>query len=105
MGGAGKRLPVLRLKFDDAHASWLHLDPATGAVINLIDSHRRVGRWLFAFLHSWDWLPLLERRPLWDFWMIVLSAGGFVISLSGVVLGWRRLKRKRSEWAPARVSL
>ena len=27
-------------------------------------------------LHSWDWLPLLERRPLWDVVLIVLSLGG-----------------------------
>jgi uncharacterized iron-regulated membrane protein len=94
MSGGVKHLPVLRLKFDDAQSSWLHLDPSTGAVINQLDLHRRVDRWLFAFLHSWDWLPLLERRPLWDVWMLALSVGGFVVSVTGTVLGWRRLKRK-----------
>lgn len=96
MGGGVKHLPVLRLKFDDAPASWLHLDPSTGAVINQLDAYGRVRRWLFAFLHSWDWLPLLERRPLWDIWMLALSVGGFLISMTGVVLGWRRLQRKRN---------
>lgn len=94
MSGGAKHLPVLRLKFDDAQSSWLHLDPGTGAVINQLDSHRRVGRWLFAFLHSWDWLPVLERRPLWDLWMLALSVGGFIVSVTGTVLGWRRLRRK-----------
>ncbi len=98
MGGGVKHLPVLRLKFDDPHATWLHLDPSTGAVLNQLDNHRRAGRWLFAFLHSWDWLPLLERRPLWDVWMIALSLGGFIISVSGTVLGWRRLRRKAGAW-------
>ena len=42
-------------------------------------------------LHSWDWLPLLERRPLWDVLLIVLSLGGAVMSVTGVVIGWRRL--------------
>ncbi len=42
-------------------------------------------------LHSWDWLPLLERRPLWDVLLIVLSLGGAVMSVTGVVMGWRRL--------------
>lgn len=101
MGGGVKRLPVLRLKFDDAQASWLHLDPGSGAVINQLDSHGRVRRWLFAFLHSWDWLPLLERRPLWDLWMLALSVGGFIISATGTVLGWRRLQRKKSGRAAA----
>jgi len=99
MSGGTKYLPVLRLKFDDAHSSWLHLDPSTGAVINQLDSHGRVKRWLFAFLHSWDWLPLLNQRPLWDIWMIGLSVGGGIISLTGTVLGWRRLKRKIRPWS------
>ena len=97
MGGGVKHLPVLRLKFDDPQSSWLQLDPSTGAVINQLDAYGRVRRWLFAFLHSWDWLPLLERRPLWDIWMIGLSLGGFMISVTGVVLGWRRLQRKKRE--------
>lgn len=42
-------------------------------------------------LHNWDWLPLLERRPLWDVLLIVLSLGGAVMSVTGVVIGWRRL--------------
>ena len=94
MGGDGKTLPILRLKFDDDHANWVQLDPRTGAVINQTDSRRRLGRWLFSLLHNWDWLPLMERRPLWDAWMILLSLGGFIISVTGVVIGWRRLRRK-----------
>ena len=90
-GGVEKPLPVLRLVFDDPHATWVHIDPHTGAVLSRTDSHRRTSRWLFAMLHSWDWLPLLERRPLWDVLLIVLSLGGAVMSVTGVVMGWRRL--------------
>ena len=77
--------------FDDPHATWVHIDPHTGAVLGRTDSHRRTSRWLFSMLHSWDWLPLLERRPLWDVLLIVLSLGGAVMSVTGVVMGWRRL--------------
>ena len=94
MGGAARPLPVLRLVFDDPHATWVHLDPHTGAVLGHIDSGKRASRWLFAMLHSWDWLPLLERRPLWDIVLIVLSLGGFLLSATGVVIGWRRLGKK-----------
>lgn len=90
-GGGGKPLPVLRLVFDDPQATWVHIDPHTGAVLDRTDRHRRASRWLFAMLHSWDWLPLLERRPLWDLVLILLSAGGAVMSLTGVVVAWRRL--------------
>lgn len=94
MGGNQNRpLPVLRLQFDDAAQTWLYLDPRSGSVVLRLDSHTRVKRWLFALLHSWDWLPLLERRPLWDVLLILGSLGGFAVSVSGVVLGWRRLRR------------
>lgn len=92
-GGGDKPLPVLRVVFADAHATWVHIDPHTGAVLDKSDSHRRASRWLFALLHSWDWGPLLAHRPLWDALLIVLSLGGAVLSLTGVVVGWRRLVR------------
>lgn len=93
-GAAERPLPILRVVFADAHATWVHIDPHSGAVLGRVDSHRRTSRWLFALLHSWDWLPLLDQRPLWDVLMIVLSLGGTAMSLTGIVIGWRRLGRK-----------
>lgn len=93
MGHLQQRLPVLRVRFDDPAHTWLHLDLHTGAIVGQLDQPRRASRWLFALLHSWDWLPLLANRPLWDLWMIAFSAGGLLVSASGVVLGWRRLGR------------
>lgn len=89
-GGNERPLPVLRLVFADPQSSWVHVDPLTGAVLGRSDTGRRTSRWLFALLHSWDWLPLLERRPLWDAVLIVLSLGGGLLSATGVVIGWRR---------------
>lgn len=93
-GGGEKPLPVWRVVFADRYATWVHVDPHTGSVLGRIDSGRRWSRWLFAMLHSWDWMPLLERRPLWDIILVVLSIGGAALSLTGVVIGWRRLGRK-----------
>lgn len=93
-GGTDKPLPVWRVVFADAHATWVHVDPHTGAVIGRSDDLRRLSRWLFAMLHSWDWLPLLDHRPLWDVLLVALSLGGALLSLTGVVIGWRRLGRK-----------
>ena len=102
MGGAEKPLPVLRLVFDDPHATWVHVDPHTGAVLGQLDRGKRTSRWLFAMLHSWDWLPLLERRPLWDALLIVLSLGGLLLSVTGIVIGWRRLGKKLGANRPQR---
>ncbi|MGH8464191.1 MAG: PepSY domain-containing protein, partial [Pseudomonas sp.] len=96
LGHLEKRLPALRVRFDDPQQTWLHLDLYTGEVSGVLDQPKRVSRWLFALLHSWDWLPLLQRRPLWDMWMIAFSVGGLILSVSGVVLGWRRLSRGKT---------
>jgi hypothetical protein len=93
-GGRARPLPVLRIVFADALRSWVYLDPRTGEVVGRSDRYRRTSRWLFAMLHSWDWAPLLARRPLWDALLIALSLGGAVMSATGVVIGWRRLGGK-----------
>lgn len=92
-GHIEKRLPMLRLEFDDEFSTWIQIDLFTGAPQKL-DSYKRTSRWLFAFLHSWDWLPLLNSRPLWDILLICLSIGGFIISISGIIIGWKRVERK-----------
>jgi uncharacterized iron-regulated membrane protein len=94
IGGSAKPLPVLRLEFGDAQQSWVYLDPHTGAMISRSDEGKRANRWLFSLLHSWDFLPLLERRPLWDILLLAFSAGGALISFTGIVIAWRRLGGK-----------
>lgn len=94
-GGQPRRLPMLRLRFEGDGHSWVHLDPHTGAVLDVLDGNRRAGRWLFNLLHSWDWPPLLERPLLREALVIGFSLGGLAICLSGVVIGWRRLRPRR----------
>lgn len=87
----GRPLPILRLKFDDPARSWLHIDPQTGALLAQTGSGGRSYRWLFNALHSLDmpWLlvwPVARHILIW-----FLSAAGLIISVSGIVIGWRRL--------------
>ncbi|WP_375454607.1 PepSY domain-containing protein [uncultured Methylobacterium sp.] len=88
-------LPVLRVAFDDPAATWFHIDPDTGEVLDRLDRSGRVNRWAFNLLHSFDLGPLVRHRPAWDAVVILLLAAGAVIAVSGVVLGWRRLRRGR----------
>ena len=96
-----KRLPALRVRFADKAGSWVHIDPYSGALIESLDGNRRSARVLFNLLHSWDWQPLLARPLLREGLIIAFSLGGLLISLTGVVLGWRRLRR--SAGRPARA--
>ncbi|MET0706574.1 MAG: PepSY domain-containing protein [Tardiphaga sp.] len=86
-------LPVLRAGFDDDTQSWFHIDPTTGDLLGRSDSSRRSYRWLFNALHSFDFPWLLAYRPAWDIVVWLLSLLGMTISVSGVVIGWRYLKK------------
>jgi uncharacterized iron-regulated membrane protein len=104
MGGHDRPLPVLRVVYGDAAASWVHIDARTGQVLGRLDRSQRIKRWLFAMLHSWDWLPLLQHRPLWDLLLLAFSLGGLLLSATGVLIGLRRLRRKRSQRVQTQAS-
>jgi hypothetical protein len=81
--------PVYRLVCGDV---WYHIDGATGALLEKLDPSRRAYRWLYSALHTFD-IPALTARPVLRTVLIVLLCGlGFAFSLTGVVIGWRRLR-------------
>jgi|SaaInlStandDraft_6_1057023.scaffolds.fasta_scaffold37326_1 hypothetical protein len=85
--------PVYRAKFDDPESTWYHIDLASGEIVNRVTDASRRERWLYNGLHSLDFQFLLQKRPMWDLLVILLSLIGFVFSLTSVVIGWRRLIR------------
>lgn len=92
-GQRERPLPAVRLRFDDANHTWVVIDPRNGAIVQVSDSHRRIDRWLFAFLHSFDLPGLLANRPAWDLWMLGFSLAGTLLAGTAVVTGTRRLRR------------
>ena len=81
--------PVLRLRFADAHATWLYIDRTTGRLLATFETRSRVDRWLYTGLHDLDFRWILDRPPLWDVLVVGLSLGGLIASLSGAILAWR----------------
>jgi len=88
-----RELPVLRAVFDDEPRTWFHMSPITGDIVGHIDESRRSYRWLFNALHSFDFQLLLMYRPAWDIVVVLLSLLGAMVSVSGIVIGWRYLRR------------
>lgn len=89
-------LPVLRLRFDDPAATWLHVDPRDGTLLQRLDRSGRINRWLFDAAHRLDLPGLTGNRPLRDAaqWILNLLAAGMAVT--GLVAGWRRLRRTLS---------
>ena len=69
---------------------WFDIDGANGEVLEKLDASRRAYRWLYGALHTLDF-PVLTARPALRTALIVALCGlGFVFSLTGVVIAWRR---------------
>ena len=95
-----KPLPVLRVRLADSKGTWLYINPRTALIQARYTERSRWERWLYNGLHSLDFPFLFYHRPLWDVVVIVLSLGGFALSVTGIVLTVRYLqksmKRRRS---------
>jgi hypothetical protein len=102
-----KPLPVVRVRLADRNKTWLYINPRTAMIQARYTDRSRLERWLYNGLHSLDFPFLYHHRPLWDITVIVLSAGGFVLSITGIILALRylrrSLKRRRQQLRAART--
>jgi hypothetical protein len=80
--------PIFRLVCGD---DWFHIDASNGTLVEKLDSSRRSYRWLFTALHTLDFHILMVRPALRTILIVVLCGCGFVLSLTGIVVAWRRL--------------
>jgi hypothetical protein len=92
------RLPLstVRFRLGDDVETWVHVDTASGRILNTMDRSRRNYRWLYNGLHTFDF-PLLNRAGrLWQALMLLALAFGFALSVSAVVLAAHRLRKTKS---------
>lgn len=89
---SARKVPVLRIKFDDPQSTWLYLEPGLGQMTKVEVLDRR-NRWGYYGLHGFDFQALFNRRPLWDVVVLLLLAGAGVLSCTTLVPMCRRLKR------------
>ncbi|USX27001.1 hypothetical protein NHH73_01490 [Oxalobacteraceae bacterium OTU3CINTB1] len=84
-----------RVRLDDAGSTWVHVDARSGQIISQMDDSRRLYRWLFNGLHSFDFPFLRGSGPLRQALMLAALAAGLALSVSALVLAARRLARSR----------
>lgn len=88
-----RSFPVARLSFNDADQSVFYIAPDTGRISLLANRHDSAHRWLFHALHRLDIAPLVAQPWARDVSVVVLCVLGGALSLSGCLLGWRRMRR------------
>jgi hypothetical protein len=71
---------------------WFDIDGADGNLLQRLDSSRRAYRWFYGALHTLDFPVLLTRPLLRDALIVGLCALGLMFSVTGIAIGWRRLR-------------
>ena len=84
---------TLRIVLNDVDETWIHVNLDDGRIISVMDRSRRMYRWLFNGIHSLDLPGLADKRPLWDVLMVLFMIAGFMFSITGVVIAYRKLVR------------
>jgi len=87
-------LPVLSVRLNDPGASLYYVDLRTARIVQSYVTATRWNRWLYHGLHSFDLPWLYRHRPAWDLVVLALMLGGTALSVTSLVIGWRRLRHK-----------
>ncbi len=86
-------LPAYKVQVDNADRSLYYVDPATGD-FRYLNRTRKAKKWVFSGLHYLNIRWLVERPVLWTIAIWTICLGGAVVSLSGIWLGGKYLRRK-----------
>lgn len=92
--GTTRRFPVVRVRFADAEATALYVDPSRGEIALKEVTRSRAERWLYSGLHDLDFRGIANHRPLWDIGVIGLLLGGLSLAVTSIVGAWRWLAPK-----------
>ena len=86
-------LPAYKVMVDNADRTRYYVDPATGNFRHL-NRARMAKKWVFSGLHYFNIRWLVERPTLWTIAIWTACLGGAFVSLSGVWINLKRLRRK-----------
>ena len=81
------------MKFSDPDATWVYVDPRMGQAVRRFTRRQRLERWIYHGLHSLDFNFWYYNGAVWRTTMVVLNAGGALLSTIGLVLAIKRVKR------------
>jgi uncharacterized iron-regulated membrane protein len=72
----------------------IYVDRFSGRFLAVMDSSRRNYAWIYYALHTLQFPGLIDHPEVRTITVLILLAVGFVFSVTGVVLGWVRLRRE-----------
>ncbi len=82
------------IELDDAFQTRLIVDAQTGKLVKVINEVGQWQWWLYQGLHTFRFGWFAKAEWLRQAWIIILSMGGMVVSVTALALSWRLIKRK-----------
>ncbi|MBN2166906.1 MAG: PepSY domain-containing protein [Marinilabiliaceae bacterium] len=87
-------LPAYKISFDNKFNTVLYIDTQSGKAVEYLHNNKKAEQWLtrglhklnFSIFHNIEWL----RKTI----LIILCLGGLVVSVTGIILSWKWLKRE-----------
>lgn len=86
-------LPVYKVEANDADGSVSYVNPQTGS-IRYYNNSSRTSKWMYRALHAYSIKALVDRPILWNVVMWTTMIGGTLVSLTGLYLSFRYIRRK-----------
>lgn len=86
-------LSAYKIEIDDEAKTCLYINPQTGDEVLRTTKNTRLRVWLYRFLHALDIQFFKNVEGVRKIILLLLSIGGFVVSISGLVLSVKWFKR------------
>jgi uncharacterized iron-regulated membrane protein len=97
-GGFRRDRPLYRFDFADAQATRLYVSSTTGKAVQMTTRRQRVLAWAGAIPHWFYFTGLRRDVMLWSQVVIWTSLTGCFLTITGLWIGIKRLKRGRSPY-------
>ena len=86
---------MLQIRLGGAQPLRVFVDPASGQIQVLMDRSRQAYAWVYYMLHTYNFPGLSDRPALRITILLIPLAVGFTFSITGVLVGIRRLRGLR----------
>lgn len=98
--GAKRWQPLWRAVFSDPAETWIYVNGKTGEIVQDVNAHERFWNWLGAIPHWLYPTVLRANAPLWNQVVIWSATIGCFLVITGMVIGFARLRGKSGKWWP-----
>ncbi|OUU80721.1 MAG: hypothetical protein CBC38_00730 [Gammaproteobacteria bacterium TMED78] len=82
--------PTYKIEYSDGEI--IYLNNLTAKINLIIDSNRKLYRWLFAGVHRFDFFKEVRKRPFWDIIMLSIQLSLLLFAFTGLILGFKSLR-------------